>query len=112
MLVTILNYLPALGIAVLVNIALGLYYNVEKIGNIFSVKTLLIGLVKALIIVSAFCGLSYCFDITGAVIDFGVFELTPEAIMIAALILYMSKGCTNLAKILGVEKATKVESGE
>lgn len=102
MLNLILGYLPVLGVAIGVNIALGLYNNINNIHQNFDWKKLVSGIIKAGCVALAFVGLAYCFDETGAVIDMGVFDITPELIMTSSIILYVGKGLQNLAGILGV----------
>lgn len=102
MLDMILTYLPVLGVAIAVNIVLGLYNNISNIKECFDWRKLLSGVIKATCISAAFIGLAYCFDATGTVIDVGVFDVTPELIMTSAIVLYVAKGLRNLAGILGV----------
>ena len=102
MLDTVIRYIPVLGVLIAVNIALGLYNNIENICEAFDWRKLVKGIVKALCISGAFIGLAYSFDVTGTSIDLGVFDIDPEAIMISAIILYLGKGLQNLASILGV----------
>ena len=102
MLDTIIKYMPVLGVLIAVNIALGLYNNIENICETFDWRKLVKGIVKALCISGSFIGLAYSFDVTGTSIDLGVFDIDPEAIMISAIILYLGKGLQNLASILGV----------
>lgn len=102
MLDTIIKYMPVLGVLIAVNIALGLYNNIENICETFDWRKLVKGIVKALCISGAFIGLAYSFDVTGASIDLGVFDIDPEAIMVSSIILYLGKGLQNLASILGV----------
>ena len=109
MLNMILTYLPVLGIAIAVNVVLGLYNNISNIKECFDWKKLLNGVIKAACISAAFIGLAYCFDATGTVIDVGVFDITPELIMTSAIILYVAKGLKNLASILGVNSRSKDE---
>ena len=102
MLDTIIKYMPVLGVLIAVNIALGLYNNIENICETFDWRKLVKGIVKALCISGAFLGLAYSFDVTGTSIDLGVFDIDPEAIMVSSIILYLGKGLQNLASILGV----------
>ena len=102
MLDTVIRYIPVLGVLIAVNIALGLYNNIENICEAFDWRKLVKGIVKALCVSGAFIGLAYSFDVTGTSIDLGVFDIDPEAIMISAIILYLGKGLQNLASILGV----------
>lgn len=94
----IISYLLPLGIVVLINITTGTYYNVQIQDIKFSWIKLLTGVIKALIVGSAFVGLSYVFE----VVDLGSLSVTPTTVMLAAITLYAGKGVTNLAKILGV----------
>ena len=102
MLDTIIKYMPVLGVLIAVNIALGLYNNIENICETFDWRKLVKGIVKALCISGAFIGLAYSFDVTGTSINLGVFDIDPEAIMVSSIILYLGKGLQNLASILGV----------
>lgn len=102
MLDSIIKYMPVLGVLIAVNIALGLYNNIENICETFDWRKLVKGIVKALCISGAFIGLAYSFDVTGTSIDLGVFDIDPEAIMVSSIILYLGKGLQNLASILGV----------
>ena len=104
MLDTILKYLPVLGIAIAINIVLGLYNNIENENQNFDWHKLLFGLIKALCVSIAFIGLAYGFDVTGTTIDLGVFDINPEVIMTSAIILYLGKDLQNLTTILGIDK--------
>lgn len=103
----ILDYLPILGISIIINIMLGTYYNIEMIKEIFSLHKLISGIVKATIVTISFIGLAYCFDATGAIIDIGIMELTPEMIMTSAISIYMVKDTIKLANILGIPNIKK-----
>lgn len=98
----ILHYIPVLGVAITVNIVLGLYNSLGTLNVKFDWKKLVGGILKALAIAAAFIGLAYCFDATGTTIDFSVFEINPSTIMTSSIILYVGKGLINLASILGV----------
>lgn len=105
MLNMIIIYLPILGIAILINIILGMYYNIGISCECFNIKKLLSGVIKSVVIASAFIGLAYCFDATQTIINIGTFELNPELIMTSAITIYMVKDTMTLASILGVKKA-------
>lgn len=102
MMIEILHYIPVLGVAILINIVLGLYNSLGTLDLKFDWKKLVGGVLKALAIGAAFIGLAYCFDATGTTIDFTVFEINPSTIMTSSIILYVGKGLINLASILGV----------
>lgn len=106
MLSMILTYLPILGIAVVINIILGTYYNININFQHFDWKKMLIGIIKGVIVATAFVGLAYCFDATETVIDIGTFELTPTMIMQTSIAIYMVKDVTALANILKVKKSS------
>ncbi len=99
----IISYLPLLGIVILTNITTGTYYNVKIEDISFSWNKLLTGIMKALIVGTAFVGLSYVFE----VVDLGSLDVTPTMIMLSAIALYTGKGIKNLAKILGVTTTEK-----
>ena len=103
MLAAVSSQLIALCIAALVNVLLGLYNNIGVERYKFDVRKLINGLIKAVIIIVAFIGIAYCFDIT----DLNSLGLTPDMIVNTAIILYVGKSLQNLTKILGVEASLK-----
>ena len=103
MLTAVSSQLIALCIAALVNVLLGLYNNIGVERYKFDVRKLINGLIKAVIVIIAFIGIAYCFDIT----DLNSLGLTPDMIVNTAIILYISKSLQNLTKILGVETSLK-----
>ena len=103
MLAAVSSQLIALCIAALVNVLLGLYNNIGVERYKFDIRKLINGLIKAVIIIVAFIGIAYCFDIT----DLNSLGLTPDMIVNTAIILYVGKSLQNLTKILGVETSLK-----
>ena len=103
MLAAVSSQLIALCIAALVNVLLGIYKNIGIEGYKFDVRKLINGLIKAVIIIVAFIGVAYCFDIT----DLNSLGVTPDMIVNTAIILYIGKSLQNLAKVLGVETSSK-----
>ena len=103
MLTAVSSQLIALCIAALVNVLLGLYNNIGVERYKFDVRKLINGLIKAVIVIIAFIGIAYCFDIT----DLNSLGLTPDMIVNTAIILYVGKSLQNLTKILGVETSLK-----
>lgn len=103
MLAAVSSQLIALCIAALVNVLLGLYNNIGVEGYKFDIRKLINGLIKAVIIIVAFIGVAYCFDIT----DLNSLGVTPDMIVNTAIILYIGKSLQNLAKVLGVETSSK-----
>jgi hypothetical protein len=94
----IIALLPVLLIAILMNIAAGTYFNIEK-GNInFSWKKFISGIIKGIIIGGMFIGTAYCFDAT----DLSSIGIKPIFIMLSAISLYVGKAIISLGKILGV----------
>ena len=106
MLATVSSQLIALCIAALVNVLLGLYNNIGVERYKFDVRKLINGLIKAVIVIIAFIGIAYCFDVT----DLNSLGLTPDMIVNTAIILYIGKSLQNLAKVLGVETSLKKTS--
>lgn len=103
MLTAVSGQLIALCIAALVNVLLGLYNNIGVERYKFDVRRLINGLIKAVIVIIAFIGIAYCFDIT----DLNSLGLTPDMIVNTAIILYVGKSLQNLTKILGIETSLK-----
>lgn len=103
MLAIVSSQLIALCVAALVNVLLGLYNNIGVEGYKFNIRKLINGLIKAVIVIVAFIGVAYCFDIT----DLNSLGLTPDMIVNAAIVLYIGKSLQNLTKILGVETSLK-----
>ena len=103
MLAAVSSQLIALCVAALVNVLLGLYNNIGVEGYKFDIRKLINGLIKAVIVIVAFIGIAYCFDIT----DLNSLGLTPDIIVNAAIVLYIGKSLQNLTKILGVETSLK-----
>ena len=95
----IINLLPILTVAILMNIGAGLYYNIGTKDLTFDMKKLVNGIIKAFIICGMFVGTAYCFDST----DLSSIGVTPQIIMNSAIVLYVSKSVISLGKILGVE---------
>lgn len=95
----IFNLLPILFIAITLNIAAGIYYNIGGKNMRFDIKKLVTGLIKAFIIAAIFVGTSFCFEAT----DLSSIGITPMFMMTSAITLYVGKALTSLAKILGIE---------
>ena len=95
----IAGLLPVLLVAVIMNIAAGTYFNVERENFKFSFKKLLSGIIKAAIVGGMFIGTAYCFEAT----DLSSVGITPIFVMISAISLYVGKAVVSLGKILGVE---------
>lgn len=95
----IITVMPVLGIAMLINIALGTYYSIGVKTLEFDYKKLLNGVFKAMLIGVSFLGIAYCFDST----DLSSIGITPEFVINSGVILYTSKDLTALGKILGID---------
>ena len=98
----IIAFLPYLGVAVATNILLGLYYNLEKIKEVFSWKKLLLGIVKAAIVCWAFIGIALIFDKIAGAMDVGIFEVAPDVLLYAAIAVYVGKCIVTLKNIFTV----------
>ena len=94
----IIELIPVLAIAIVMNIAAGLYYNIGKKEIDFSWKTFMSGVIKAAIVAALFIGTAYCFD----VVYLSSAGVTPLFVMSSAITLYVVKALTSLSKILGV----------
>ena len=94
----IIELIPVLAIAIVMNIAAGLYYNIGKKEIDFSWKIFMSGVIKAAIVAALFIGTAYCFD----VVDLSSAGVTPLFVMSSAITLYVVKALTSLSKILGV----------
>lgn len=94
----IIELIPVLAIAIVMNIAAGLYYNIGKKEIDFSWKTFMSGVIKAAIVAALFIGTAYCFE----VVDLSSAGVTPLFVMSSAITLYVVKALTSLSKILGV----------
>lgn len=105
---TIIEYLPYLGVAVLINFATGIYQNINIFGYKFDYKKLINGIIKMLIIVGTFIGGAFIYDKIGT-LNIGDLELTPNIIIISAIVMYFSKAMLNLKTILELEKLLKEE---
>lgn len=97
--INMLSELGSLGIAIIINIALGMFYNIRIKDIKFDKYKLIEGIVKAAIIAGSFIGLAYCFEVS----DLSSIGITPKLVMNTAIILYVGKDLTALGKILGVE---------
>lgn len=95
----ILNLLPVLAVAIIMNIGAGLYYNIGAKELSFSWKILISGIIKACIIAGMFVGTAYCFEAT----DLSSIGITPIFVMMSAITLYVGKALKSLCKILGIE---------
>lgn len=95
----ILDLLPVLVLAIVMNIGAGLYYNIGTKELSFSWKILISGIIKATIISGMFVGTAYCFE----TIDLSSIGITPIFVMISAITLYVGKALKSLCKILGLE---------
>jgi len=96
----VIGMLPILGIAILMNVLMGTFYNVSVKELAFDRSKFIDGIFKALSIAFTFIGLAFCFDRTDLLRGVGV---TPMMIMDAAIVVYVTKVLVNLCKVLGVE---------
>ena len=99
---TIIEYLPYLAIAVVINFTTGIYQNINIFGYKFDYKKLVNGIVKMLIIVGSFVGGAFIYEKIGT-LNIGTIELTPDIIIIS------TKGMINLKEILKLESLIKLE---
>lgn len=105
MLKMILEYLPFLGIAILFNLATGLYNNLAVFEEKFSWKKFLIGLfVKAPIISFCFIAFAIIYDKLFGIVEVGSLEISPDTLIISVIVLYTVKATKNLMSILGTSQ--------
>ncbi|WP_312369094.1 hypothetical protein [Lachnoclostridium sp.] len=95
----VLNLLPVLLVAMLANIATGLYYNIGVRDYTFDKKKLMNGIAKAVIITITFISLAFCSEAVNLV-NVGV---QPSFAIYSAITIYASKAFISLTKILGIK---------
>jgi hypothetical protein len=99
----IAKMLLPLAVVVVINIALGTYYNISIQDIKFDKFKLLNGIFKALIVGGSFVGLAYVVS----AVQLGDFSIDPKLIMITAIGTYGVKSAANLCKVLGIAVPTK-----
>ena len=99
----IIDLLPILAVAIIMNIEAGLYYNIGKMKLRFDKSFFVSGILKAGIVTSLFLGTAYCFEAAG--ISF--VGDTPPLIIKSAISLYVGKSLVSLGKILGIHVNVK-----
>lgn len=99
----IINLLPVLLVAILMNIIAGTYFNICSENTGFRWKKLFAGIIKAIIASGMFLGTAYCFEKT----DLSSIGITPGFVMSSAISLYVGKALISLSKILGIDIKTK-----
>lgn len=103
----ILNLLPVLFVAILMNISAGMYYNIGTKNIKFDWYTLFSGMIKSAIVAGMFLGTSYCFEATDLSSITSSLGITPNLLMITAITMYVTKALISLGKILGVKTINK-----
>lgn len=94
--------LVLLGIAVVSNIALGMYSNIGNGNESFDKKKFINGVLKAICVSAGFLGLSYILcELPDLATALGV---EPKAMMITAIGTYVAKATKTLLSIFGIEK--------
>ncbi len=101
----IINLLPVLGVAMILNIACGTWYNIKIDAMKFDKIKFLDGLKKALIIGASFVGLAYIVMEVPQVTD--ALGIEPKGIITLAIIGYTVKFVAQLAKILNITVGKK-----
>ena len=101
----IINLLPVLAVAMILNIALGTWYNIKVDAIDFDMAKLLDGLKKAIIIALSFIGLAYIVMEVPQVTD--AIGVEPSGIITLAIIGYTVKFVAQLAKILNIQIGKK-----
>lgn len=98
--IEVLNLLPVLAVAMILNIACGTWYNIKFTDITFDKAKFLDGIKKAVIIGVSLVGLAYIVSEVPSVTD--AIGIAPIGIITLAIIAYTVKFVGNLAKILGV----------
>ena len=101
----IIMLLPPLGVAVLLNIALGTWYNMDITKIKFNRNKLLNGLFKSFLICLGFVGATYIVDAVPMIAN--ELPILPMVVMLSAIALYTKKFIAHLVNILGTNKALK-----
>lgn len=101
----VLQLLPVLAVAMILNIACGTWYNIKITEIRFNKVKLLDGIKKALIIGISLVGLAYIVNEIPSVTE--TIGIAPVGIITLATIGYTVKFVKTLSKILGVETKTK-----
>lgn len=96
----IIFLIPFLGLSVIINIVLGMYYNIGTKKIKFNKNKFWGGILKAIIIAFSAIGLAVIFEYVAGNISIGNIELLPDDLIKTAIILYVSKAIINLKNIL------------
>jgi len=106
----ILEYLPYLALGIVGHSLLGIYNNVFQLKEHFSIKRLVEGLWKAVVIASAFIITAVLYDKLFGVIELGNIELAPDLLMLSICLMYLTKMLVKLKDIFQLDIiASKVE---
>lgn len=103
MIIKTLTYLPYLGIAIAINILLGIYHNIANLKENFSLQKLFSGIAKAAIIGLSFIGTALVFEKMSVSVNMSSYTLKPDILLFSAIGIYITKDLENIAKILGVD---------
>jgi len=95
----LLKLILALGLAVVTNIALGMWYNIGKKNMKFDWKIFLNGIIKGAIIGGSFISLSYVLELSNITT-----EEVPIVILLGGITIYFGMCVTKLKDILGITK--------
>ena len=101
----ILNLLPYLGVAMILNIVAGTWYNVKVQDFKFDWKILANGVWKALCLAGIYIGLAYIFDGLPSLAE--TIGVTPTFIIKLAIATYTALVIVSLAKIQGINIKVK-----
>lgn len=96
----VIDLLPVLSLAMLANIATGIYYNIGKKNHSFDKKKLINGISKAIIIGFTFISLGYCCES----VNLENMGVQPTLAIYSAIAIYASKAFVSLIKILGIDR--------
>lgn len=101
--IELLQLIAGLGLAVVTNIALGMWYKIGKQKIAFDWKVMLAGVAKGLILGGSFVSVAYVIELTGVTPD-----AVPTTIVLAGVALYLGKILIQWKNILGLtSKETK-----
>nr|DAQ84628.1 MAG TPA: YSIRK type signal peptide [Caudoviricetes sp.] len=111
MLETVLTYLPYLGLVIITHTLLGVYHNVEQLGQQFSWRKLLIGVAKAAIVSEAFIALAFILDKLTAQFELKNLDIMPDMLLVGVIAVYAGKCIVKLKDIFTVDDTAIEKTG-
>lgn len=94
-------------ITVILNIILGLFYNIGILNEKFSKKQLLLGFTKVIMIAISFVCWAFILEHLGFAMTLGNYLIGPDLILYGIIVVYIGKAFINLKNILCTNNSTK-----